>query len=678
MKSVSRFLCGLTAVLAFRPPSVPLIATSPYISIWSPADNLYDADTVHWSGQHMPLKGLLRVDQKVYCFLGVCPDNVAPIKQENVTVWPLETTYTFVGGGVRLTVNFTAPSILNDLSALSLPLTFISFEATTADGSPHSVAVYFDVSADSISTDTGESVDWADVSAQGYVASRVGVHDQKVVGQSGDGVKINWGYLYLAASRSQGVSSSVSAADDARNAFISNQPLPPPTTTTVPVNANYVMAIETDLGTVGMTRPISNALAPFEVSRTGRIFFAVDEVASMNYFGRILPPFWKKQYPSIGALFDQFVTADVSTNQLLRRVRAYQATLFTNLTNVGGLKFAQVLSLSYRQTTASVTVALTESGAPWIFMKEISSDGDVSTVDVLYPASPMWILLAPEHLRLMMLPLLEYANNATNIPYNLAWAPHHLGVWPICDLSPDQQEQMPMEESGNFLLMLAAIAQLQGQADYLVPYLPILRSWAQYLNSSLPDPMEQLCTDDFEGPSPHNANLAIKGALGLAAYSLLPIVPADEAAVYLESSKNFAAQWEALARDGDHYKLEYDKAGSWSLKYNFLFQKVLGLDVFPDAVIAREINSYRARLNRFGVPLDNRAGFTKIDWLSWVAALAEEDQFQSIFDAIYDFADSCEDRVPLTDWYETESPHMRGFQARSVVGGLYAKMLLAH
>ena len=72
-------------------------------------------------------------------------------------------------------------------------------------------------------------------------------------------------------------------------------------------------------------------------------------------------------------------------------------------------------------------------------------------------------------------------------------------------------------------------------------YIPLLEIWAQYLNSSLPDPGNQLCTDDMlgmnahnslfifhqyyhlfrSGPMPHNANLAVKGIEGLGAYSML-------------------------------------------------------------------------------------------------------------------------------------------------------------
>jgi hypothetical protein len=71
------------------------------------------------------------------------------------------------------------------------------------------------------------------------------------------------------------------------------------------------------------------------------------------------------------------------------------------------------------------------------------------------------------------------------------------GIWSVCDLLPNEQEQMPMEESANMLLMLAGIVQRLSTTDFLQPYWNVMEIWAQYLNSSLPDPENQLCTDDF-------------------------------------------------------------------------------------------------------------------------------------------------------------------------------------
>ena len=53
-----------------RAPSVPLITSDPYLSIWSPYDKLNEGSTEHWTGTEHPLIGAVRVDGKVYRFMG--------------------------------------------------------------------------------------------------------------------------------------------------------------------------------------------------------------------------------------------------------------------------------------------------------------------------------------------------------------------------------------------------------------------------------------------------------------------------------------------------------------------------------------------------------------------------------------------------------------------------------
>ena len=50
---------------------------------------------------------------------------------------------------------------------------------------------------------------------------------------------------------------------------------------------------------------------------------------------------------------------------------------------------------------------------------------------------------------------------------------------------------------------------------------PLLTQYAGYLVKNGLRPTEQLCSDDFEGPSPLNANLAAKAIVGIATYAAL-------------------------------------------------------------------------------------------------------------------------------------------------------------
>jgi len=318
----------------------------------------------------------------------------------------------------------------------------------------------------------------------------------------------------------------------------------------------------------------------------------------------------------------------------------------------------------------------------WYFMKEISSDGDLSTVDVIFPASPFFVHYNPDLLRRLMLPLLTYANNETTVNYTFVWAPHHLGYYPIEYILSKDQENMPIEETGNIMMMLASVLQRTGHLDGIVPhYSPILEAWGQYLVSSLPDPEDQLCTDDFEGPIPHDSNLAVKGIIGIDcyAYILQTLGNITGAQYYHKIAIQYANDWLKLANpdNQNHYRLRYDEPG-FSLKYNLLFQKILGLNTFPQAVFNSELKYYiTQQLLPYGVPLDNRHPYTKLDWQCWVAAVAPDmESFHTIINAVYSFAHNSPSRVPLSDWYQADTSRQQGFQARPVVGGVFAKMLI--
>ena len=142
-----------------------------------------------------------------------------------------------------------------------------------------------------------------------------------------------------------------------------------------------------------------------------------------------------------------------------------------------------------------------------------------------------------------------------------------------------------------------------------------------------------------------------------------------------------AAKWQTMDVDGDHYKLAFDKPGTWSQKYNLVWDQLLDLKLFPAKVRETEIAFYLQHLNQFGLPLDNRADYTKLDWSIWTATLAdtaqpgEAEAYKQILDRTGDWINHGPSRVPLTDWYDTKTGKQIGFQARSVVGGVYIKAL---
>jgi hypothetical protein len=317
-----------------------------------------------------------------------------------------------------------------------------------------------------------------------------------------------------------------------------------------------------------------------------------------------------------------------------------------------------------------------------MFSKENFSNGCMGTVDVLYPAAPQFLLLSPTLLEAQLRPILDYARSDR---WRFPFAPHDIGQYPLGNGQvygggeKNEANQMPVEETGNLLILLAAQAKATGSAEFSREYWPMILQWAEYLKEKGLDPENQLCTDDFAGHLAHNTNLSLKAILAIRAVADLAgqLGHEDVARTYGEAAKRMAREWAVMADDnGSHFRLAFDRPGTWSQKYNLVWDKVLGYNLFPAEIARKEVAFYLTKQNSYGLPLDNRSAYTKLDWIVWTATLASDRaDFDAIIGPAERFAQETPSRVPLSDWYWTTDAKQRGFQARSVVGGLFMPML---
>lgn len=655
------------SALQLRAPATPLITHTPYFSIWSVADTWTGSTTRHWTGRNHPLTGYLRVDGVTKRFLGEDWSMHQPEAQQvSSEIHPTRSIARFQSGGVELEVEFLSPLLTEDLDILTRPVTYVTFTAKSIDGASHLVEVSFDVSAEIAVNNYGQDVFAARLGTGSLETLFVRSVEQRPLHTSGDDIRIDWGTLLLSVPTGEGVFSAVHGQKALHRQFIENGSLPATDDTEYPRSAGREwpsLAVAFDLGKVGE--------AP--VSRYAMV--AYDEEYALEYFGRRLVPYWKRNGDQVGNLL---TNASAEYESIREKAIAFDANLEAELNIAGGPGFAWLCSLAYRQTIAAHGIAQDLDGTLLMMSKENFSNGCICTVDVTYPGSPVYFHLAPDLMKAQIEPILQYASTPR---WKFPFAPHDLGTYPLANGQvygggeKNVDDQMPVEECGNMLVLTAAYTLRTGDKSLIEKYRGVLDTWAKYLLEAGLDPENQLCTDDFAGHLAHNANLSIKAIVGIAAYA--KICPdAAEADKLSIAAKEMASKWHELAVDGDHTKLAFDRPGTWSQKYNLVWDRLLKLNLFPDELLRSEIAYYLTKQDRYGLPLDNRSQYTKLDWVIWTATLAEtEKDFRAIVDPAVKWASETPTRVPLSDWYWTHDGKQVGFQARSVVGGLFLPLL---
>ncbi len=677
-RSASAFVLGLVMLaavgsvwageMALRPPAVPLVACDPYFSIWSPADRLTDAATVHWTQRPHRLTSLVRIDGKAFRLMGTEPAEVLALEQTSLEVLPTRTIYQFAGAGIALTLTFMTPALPYDLDLLSRPVTYLTWTVRATDGGKHAVQIYYDNTAELVVDQPSQQIVWSGGFVGSLFTFKFGSRDQRILGAKGDNRRIDWGYLYVAA-WPYWTDQSVVTGSSCRETFADCGSVG---------YAPYVQAVRT----VNRDGPVAPFV--FELDQVGDepisrwLMLAYDDLYSIQYFRQNLRPYWRRNGMDAEGLLK--VSAE-QYEELTKRCAAFDKELMADLRQVGGEKYARLCALAYRQCLAGNKLACDANGQPILFPKENTSNGCIATVDVIYPMAPQFLLFGPALTKAMLIANLDYANSPR---WKWPFAPHDLGTYPKANAQAygggerTEENQMPVEESGNMLILLAALAHMEGNADFIDPYWPLLMRWAEYLRDKGFDPENQLCTDDFMGHLAHNVNLSVKATLGIASFAYLAELRGEKAlaAEYRKLAEDFAARWVKEADDGDHFRLAFDKPGTWSQKYNLVWDTILGFDLYPDAVNEKEMAYYRRILKPYGLPLDNRSDGAKTDWSLWTATLTGDDaDFEAIMAPVYRFVNETPQRVAIGDWYNTSNGHHISMHTRPVIGGLFLKML---
>ena len=509
--------------LNLRAPATPLVVHDPYFSIWSNSDRLTGGPTKHWTGARQELTGIVRVDGKNYRVLGETDEDVPALEETQRTITPTRTIVTFGNPQIELQICFFTPAFAEDMAVMARPVTYLSWQVKSRDGAQHDVTLYLDVDGTVATNTPGEKVVWSRDRIDGIDLLRVGTQKQAMLEEYGDDLRINWGYFYLGVPDNQGKTVATAGNWSDRQSFIEKGKVPvqddleQPRMPKSQHPASPKLIVTMPLGAVGAA-PVSR-----------HVLVSYNDIYSVEYMRQRLLPYWRKQFSNFAEMLE---AAEQDYPSLTKRAEQFDAELEHDLIQEGGAEYAAIAILAYRQAIGAHKLVEDDAGVPFFMPKENFSNGSISTVDVLYPSAPMFLLLNPKLVEAQLEPVMRYSETSH---WKFPFAPHDLGVYPLANGQlygggeSSEEDQMPVEESGNMILMIAALSDAEHNAEFAKRYWPLVTKWADFLLAKGFDPEKQLCTDDFAGHLAHNTNLSIKAIEALAAYAKLARKLGDEA-----------------------------------------------------------------------------------------------------------------------------------------------------
>ncbi|EEA18740.1 glutaminase GtaA [Talaromyces marneffei ATCC 18224] len=495
---VSLLLASLPSIRAestfspARPPAQPLAVKSPYLSAWQSAGSnggnggyLANQWPTFWSGQILGWAGLIKVDGIAYGWMGV-PADVSFVNQTSYTYTSTSSIYVqTVEDKLQIKVTFLSPITPNDFLRQSLIFSYMTVEVVSLDGSEHNVALYTDISAEWVSGDRSVVAQW-DYGTNGDLSYHK-VYRQTKLAFSEVSDQTEYGNWWYTTTSDSGYTYGSGFADEVRGQFIKYGAL------TNNVDSNYrairdrwpVFAHAFDLGSVGTT----------STSRLFSIGLTQEEAIQFDGADGVvpLPSFWLQYFSdeisAMSFFHNDYETASSLSADLDAKVLSDASAISHD--------YAIIATLSLRQAFGATQLVGTNR-TQYLFLKEISSDGNVNTVDVIFPAHPAYLYTNPALLRLVMAPLFE---NQEAGQYPNRWSMHDVGShYPNATAHPDgSDEQMPLEECGNMLIMSLAYYLASKDLDFLKSHYRLLDQWTQFLVDEALYPANQISTDDFAG-----------------------------------------------------------------------------------------------------------------------------------------------------------------------------------
>lgn len=688
-------------------PAYPLFVKDPFFSIWSPSERLNESNTMFWTGKTVRTYGLVHADGKTYVFMGIVP-KAEKMTQTSLGVSAFGTEYAFTCDKFDLKVTFTSPLMPDDLTVLSCPVCYMDYTLTPKTPLKNAtVALYLD--EEYCYDRMAFPVRMGKIASEKYNTAWFGLKKQLVMSQSYDDSSAEWGYWYVSGKN------AAIASGNMFDRFVAGGFLD------FDFDENkrkYILAYDNR----------ADVAQAFD----GTMTVAFDDTVSIFYFGDWLKGYYFNEGKTI---LDAIEDAVVNKDKVFAKCKSFDNKL-KKAAKPYGEDYLLVLYAGLRQSVGAHKLVKDKQGKPLFLSKECHSNGCMCTVDVSYPSIPLYLMYNPALVEGMMRPIYKFAKMPV---WEGDFAPHDIGTYPYacgqiyalvgrknganaCEEFYDRsifrnhnydvdtsytypffymlpkgsdvydfKYQMPVEECGNMLIMQAAALLAGGDIKLARDNFDLMSTWVEYLIKYGLVPGDQLCTDDFAGHLDKNINLSIKAIVGIEAYAIIAdkLGKADIAAEMHSKAAEYAAEWKKMCcKEGKNTPLVFDgdPDSTFSLKYNMAFDVLFGSGLFDSDVRERETDTYIAKSNAYGVPLDTRSTYTKSDWILWTTVLTDDiEKRKALIAPVAKFLRETATRYPFSDWYYSDSGLIRGeinrhglhggFKNRTVQGGLFITLL---
>ncbi|KAF7719040.1 Uncharacterized protein PECH_000222 [Penicillium ucsense] len=645
-----------------KPPSYPLAVRSPYLSAWIPGNDvasLPSHNAQFWEGNKLIWSVIARVDGVAYNLFGVAfpPNGTQSAVVTEAVYTSSHTIFTVTAGSRNFTLDFFSPVSPKNYLRQSLPFSYLT--VTVAAGDSSSVQIYSDIDA----SWTGQPghARWSFSQNASTSVYEIQAVNTATFSENNQGQAL-WGSAVYASrpTDSSFFSSASGPSLSIRESFINSGSL---TDTHDEWSSTGVVAFAHDLGTT---------------TDASTVTFAIGHVRkeSIDFLGQTQTGYYRAAYPEVVGAVSHFLddyedanAESVKFDQLIQDTGAY---------SYGNNDYSDILALSVRQVYGGIELTIPSESLDVkevrAFIKEISSDGNINTVDVIYATFPIFYVLSPEFLKLLLTPVFEYMGSSA---YTKLYAVHELGAnYPNATGHPADGEEMPIEESGNMIILTYAYQIATGQTDLAETYSAQLKQFADYLFENGLYPASQLSLNDALGALANQTNLAVKAAVGLATYGAL-----SAQSNYTAAGKDFAGKiWTGhLGTDvnGTHFLIQYGEE-PWFLVYNHYPDLLFNLDTFPEEAYNATAHFYPTVRKTDGVPLDGAISWGQTNWQSFVAATVRGPTRNLFIDDLHRYISNGLNSAPFSDryWVEAGDGFSAGqeyaFRARPTLGSHFA------